>query len=322
MFLGAQSAALAAEPPFGATEWLDSDIIHPSDWTAYQRLSYSGIASRDVYDRRDNVYMSRPMHIFNATYAEAPQIEVQVNSNDFSQSVAGEYAASYAETIGRLPTPLRDELLTITIHGGGALPFGGANFGILVHVDVEPATVDFLEEILFHEVTHAVYGDLHDMSPAWNAAQDADPTFISDYARQYPDREDVAETLIMWYALRYRSDRLDAATIAATEAAIPNRLAYLDALEFEFSESTPGDINFDGDVDASDYVLWRENSYRTLTQYEVWRAHFGQLGGNGTGQSVFTTSVATPEPAGGFSMLVVAIQAILYLRGRRSLTSG
>jgi hypothetical protein len=317
LFVGAQTAALAIEPPFGGTVWVDKDIIQSSDWTAYQLLSYSGIAERNVYDRRDNVYLPRLMHIFEATYADAPQIEVQVNSNDFSSSVAGAYAADYAEKVGRLPTPLRADLLAMTIHGGGELPFGGSGKVILIHVDVQPANVDFLEEILVHEATHAIYDATHIAAPAWNAAQSADPTFISNYARDHADREDVAETLLMWYALRHRSDRLDAATIAATEAAIPNRLAYFDALEFGYSDSTPGDINFDGDVDAADYVMWRENSYRTQTQYEVWQAHFGQLGGGGSVESVPTSGASVPEPPIWFPMLVVAIHAISCIRGRR-----
>ena len=314
LVLVADTAAVASEPPFGGTVWVDKDIIQPGDWTAYQLLSYSGIASRFVYDRRDNVFLTRPMHIFQATYADAPAIEVQVNSNDFSTSIASQYAASYAEMVGRLPTPLRADLETMTIHGGGALPFGGAENGILIHVDVEPTTVDFLEEILVHEATHAIYDATHSLAPAWIAAQAADPTFISTYARDYPDREDVAETLLMWYALRHRSERLDAATIVATEAAIPNRLAYFDALPFDLSESTPGDINFDGDVDAADYVMWRKNEYRTQVQYEVWRAHFGQTAGSGADAFAFTSSAIVPEPATGLPMLIGTIIAIFSRR--------
>ena len=187
----------------------------------------------------------------------------------------------------------------MTIHGGGALPFGGSENGILIHVDVEPSTVAFLEEILVHEAAHANYGAAHDMAPAWQAAQADDPTFISLYAHDNPNREDVAETLLMWYAVRYRNDRLDAATIAATEAAIPNRLAYFDALPFEIVESVPGDINFDQHVDAADYVMWRDNPYRTPWQYDQWRAHFGQTAGSGSasGSALGSPShAAVPEP--------------------------
>jgi hypothetical protein len=321
LVFGSPTAALALDPPFGGTVWVDKDIIKPDDWTAYQRLTYSGIAPRNVYDRRDNVYLTRPMHIFEATYADAPEVEVRVNSNDFSSAVAGQYAAGYAEMFGRLPTPLRTDMDTLTIHGGGALPFGGLDNGLLIHVDVEPTTVDFLEEILVHEATHAIYDDNHRLAPAWMAAQAADPTFISTYARDYPDREDVAETLLMWFAVRQRSDRLDAATVAATESAIPNRLAYFDALPFSYSESTPGDINFDGHVNAADYVMWRKNQYQTLTQYIQWRSRFGKFSSAGSGASVTRSSTAVCEPASGLAIVVVAIYAISCRRSRASIPS-
>jgi hypothetical protein len=311
--LGAHAKALALDPPFSGTVWVDKEIILPSEWTAYQLLNYSGVAERFVYDRRDNVYLMRQMHIFDATYADAPEIEVRVNSNDFSTSIAAQYAASYAEMLGRLPTALRADLMTMTIHGGGALPFGGSENGILIHVDVESSTVDFLEEILVHEATHAIYGATHDLAPAWQAAQAADPTFISTYAHDYPNREDVAESLLMWYAVRHRSDRLDAATIAAIEAAIPNRLAYFDALPFAFSASIPGDSNFDGHADAADYVMWRKNLYRTQSQYDLWRAHFGQTAGGSSGAAANAT---VPESATIVMLILAAAAGILLRQGR------
>ena len=252
------------------------------------------------------------MHIFHATYADAPEIEVRVNSNDFSTSVAAPYAASYSEMVGRLPMSLRADLETMTIHGGGALPFGGSENGILIHVDVETSSVDFLEEILVHEAAHAIYSATHDVAPAWQAVQAADPTFISEYAREHPNREDVAETLLMWYALRYRSNRLDSATIAATETAIPNRLAYFDALSFDASASIPGDINYDGHVGAADYVMWRNNPYRTQSQYDLWRAHFGQSAGNGSGNTV---SPAVPEPATRLLLMIASVSWCLRETG-------
>ena len=244
--------ALAQNPPFSGTVYVDRDIIRPDDWSAYQSLSYVGIAPRFVFDRRDDAFSTKPMHIFNATYADGLPIEVQVNSNDFSIGPAETYAIRYAAQVGRLPTSLRADVAMLAIHaGGGSLPWGGGNNAILIHVDIDLAILDFEEEILFHEAAHATYGPDHDSAPAWQAAQAADPTFISDYAREHPTREDVAETLLMWYAVRYRSDRLDAATIAATEAAIPNRLAYFDALPFQLAMPI-GDFNGDNSVDAAD----------------------------------------------------------------------
>ena len=70
--------------------------------------------------------------------------------------------------------------------------------------------------------------------------------------------------------------------------------------------SLPGDYSNNGIVDAADYVLWRKfnNTATTLpndstpgtnaSDYNVWRARFGQSPGSGSGTSV---NAAVPEPA-------------------------
>lgn len=67
------------------------------------------------------------------------------------------------------------------------------------------------------------------------AAQIADDAFISDYARDHPGREDVAETFNAWFALRYRPARLTEEQRVAIERTIPHRLAYFDAQDFDVS---------------------------------------------------------------------------------------
>jgi hypothetical protein len=53
------------------------------------------------------------------------------------------------------------------------------------------------------------------------------------------------------------------------------------------NEPVPGDYNYDnydGVVDAADYVVWRNGLGTTYTQtdYDVWRANFGQTSANGS----------------------------------------
>jgi hypothetical protein len=84
----------------------------------------------------------------------------------------------------------------------------------------------------------------------------------------------------------------------------------------------PGDYNENGVVDAADYVLWRKNNNTAVTlpndatpgtspaDYDVWRAHFGQAAGSGTGASATT---AIPEPA-TFVLLLLGVLALLARR--------
>jgi hypothetical protein len=74
----------------------------------------------------------------------------------------------------------------------------------------------------------------------------------------------------------------------------------------------PGDYNQNGIVDAADYVVWRKGLGTTYTQtdYDVWRAHFGQTAGSGLGASV---NAAVPEPA-TVALLIVGILAMSSAR--------
>jgi hypothetical protein len=75
----------------------------------------------------------------------------------------------------------------------------------------------------------------------------------------------------------------------------------------------PGDFNGNGVVDAADYVTWRKGLGTTYTQsdYDVWRAHFGQTAGSGAGA---IANAAVPEP----TTLVMLILAALGASTQRS----
>ena len=62
----------------------------------------------------------------------------------------------------------------------------------------------------------------------WERAKTADGKFISTYAKNYPDREDVAESATAWYAIRIRTDRQPVSDVELTEATIPNRMNLFD----------------------------------------------------------------------------------------------
>jgi hypothetical protein len=73
----------------------------------------------------------------------------------------------------------------------------------------------------------------------------------------------------------------------------------------------PGDFNFDGMVDAADYVVWRNGLGTTHNQadYNAWRANFGRTATSTLG-SALGSNPAVPEPAGAV-LLVIATTALL-----------
>ncbi len=71
------------------------------------------------------------------------------------------------------------------------------------------------------------------------------------------------------------------------------------------SVALAGDFNFDGKVNAADYVLWRRND-GTQAGYDAWRANFGEMTGSGSAEDS-PSQAAVPEPAS--AMLLAAIMA-------------
>jgi hypothetical protein len=73
-----------------------------------------------------------------------------------------------------------------------------------------------------------------------------------------------------------------------------------------------GDFNFDGTVDMSDYVVWRQGLGTRYTQadYDDWRAHFGSVGPPpGAG-----SAIGVPEPSSltlitGLTLVVACIHS-------------
>lgn len=71
----------------------------------------------------------------------------------------------------------------------------------------------------------------------------------------------------------------------------------------------PGDFDFNGVVDAADYILWRKTG-GTAAGYNAWRTHFGQSAGSGSGA---IANAAVPEPT-TLVLILVGTLALLSLR--------
>lgn len=227
-------AVVSRPPPFSGTIFIDPDIITPADPTTFEGLSAAGQGSRTMFDRRVNGWITVDAYLFDASYDDGLTIEIQVNPEFANAAAALVEAEKYAEVIGRLPTALRVDVETVWIHMG-VQPFGGGNNNLLIHIGQADLYVadGILEETLVHEAAHTSLDAEHASSVGWRAAQSADARFISTYARDNATREDIAETFVPYLAVRYRADRISEALANTILAAIPNRIAYLDAQSFD-----------------------------------------------------------------------------------------
>ena len=68
-----------------------------------------------------------------------------------------------------------------------------------------------------------------------------DKEYISDYAKKFPRSEDVAESILTWIAVRYRSDRISKENNELVLNTIPNRLKFFDEQKFDMYPLVPRD---------------------------------------------------------------------------------
>src|SRR5262249_793644 len=145
-------------------------------------------------------------YVFNAKFNDDLAAEIQVNP-EFGSSDAARQAKKYADVIGKLPTVLRTQVKTVSIHQGKE-PFGGTPGNLLIYAGKDSKAEEYedagiLEEALVHEACHASLDEKHCKAEDWIAAQKADDAFISTYARDNPQTEDVAESFLCYLAVRY-----------------------------------------------------------------------------------------------------------------------
>ncbi|TVP42571.1 MAG: Ig-like domain-containing protein [Gemmatimonadales bacterium] len=229
------TATVVAPPnnaPYSGTIFLYPNVITAEDPTSFTGLEDAGRGERRMFDRRIG-WVIRDAFLFIATYSDGRQIEVQVNPEFANSDDARVEALKYATVIGRLPSRLLKDVETVWIHRGSNA-FGGGNRNLLIHTGMAAfyEAQGILEETLVHEAAHTSLDSYFAAAPGWLAAQAADARFISTYAWQYPQREDIAESFLPWFAVRHRRDRISEAQANIIESTIPNRLAFFDEQEF------------------------------------------------------------------------------------------
>lgn len=313
--LAALAGAMAARPalavpPYSGTIFIDPDIITEADPTTFVKLTDAGRAVRTMFDRRVDNFITVNAYLFDASYSDGLRIEVQVNPEFGSVEAARTEAATYAPVIGRLPNYLRADVETASIHEG-VQPFGGGNNNLLIHVGQADAYVadGILEETLFHEASHTSMDSRHANAAGWLAAQTADGEFISTYARDNPTREDVAESLLPWFALRYRADRISQTDADKFAATIPHRIAYFDGLELDRFTVSPRATRPTLKLARVRPVAGRAKVVRIRGTASANTARLAVSGGKVKGLQAFTATVKFPLTKKRLTVRVVATSA-------------
>lgn len=177
--------------------------------------------------------------MYDVVWNDGLSAEAIVNPEFGSENAAKIEAEKYGFLIGQIPHILRTDVEGIWIHKGTEA-FGGGNKSILIHTGQSSIyeASGIIEETLIHEASHTSLDFDHATSSGWVNAQNLDGRFISDYAKDNPVREDIAESFLTWLAVRYKSAKTSSTIYNTIIQTIPNRLNYFDTQNFNMNPIT------------------------------------------------------------------------------------
>ena len=197
------------------TEEMDNttlkSLVWVSEWPLYTSKRYMDTANKTV-------------HGYNAKFSDMEEnVTVQIHVKDWTnQTKMYKTVRSVLETVGRLPLMFRKRvtLLELEDRHGAFL----ASTGVYIPLRTFFWKRETKEEILMHEGAHKHWNSRMFTDDGLLCALASDKRFITEYARF----EDGIETWPVWYALRYRKDRLTKEVAETIENAIPNHLRLFD----------------------------------------------------------------------------------------------
>ena len=232
-------------PPFLGTMWDLPDLITSSDYTVYSTSSYQGIETRMFYDKAIPDFIDYPAHIFKVNFGDGLSVDFEIYT-EFSQEEALAIKQKYAPLMGQLGKELRKNIKSIEFLKGEEVASAQRSddlsyANITFHVDWLNNIVqtrpggDRTEELFIHEAAHLsidpyVYGQ-----QGWTDAVNLDGNYLSNYAKDNPDSEDVAETFQAYIAVKYFPKRITSSLRDTILSVCLNRFKYFDSLNLDLS---------------------------------------------------------------------------------------
>jgi len=225
----------SASPPYFGTIFNFPNIITASDPTSYTGITYAGRGSRLMFDGRyGGRWITVNAYLFTATFSDHSNVEFRCNP-EYGYSDAYNQAAKYANALGRIPEIFRSRVDIFDLNRGtsaqggrGGGGFDRRSMSLNTGYAAEKEAEGIIEELFIHEGAHASLDGYHANAREWICAENDDRKFISTYSRDNPAREDVAESVLPWLAVKFRSNRISQNDASKIRRTIPNRIAYFD----------------------------------------------------------------------------------------------
>lgn len=189
-------------------------------------------------------------NVFEARFTEGKTMNLVIEAS-IPRAQAEQLANEVAFKYGQAPALLRAGMRDFIMLPNSGHPSSGPV--TTFYVDIFYRLGSMIEEGLIHDMAHAsldwparneVYDIIDNQSllphpgvttkEGWLNAARLDNYYVSTYAKDNPEREDIAESIIPYLSLRWRPERFDPYYLKFIESNISNRIAYLDTFDFGY----------------------------------------------------------------------------------------
>lgn len=220
-------ASCGPTPPYGGTVYVEPDILTDEDPSVLRSFTFQRMETSTQWDNRVNDEVTTQFYRFHAAYAGGKTVVFYVNGEFVDQAQARYAGRNYAFVLGQMPALLRNGVRQVVVHEtGGDWTASAGEIEIHDGFYEQEAADGALEESMIHETVHTSIDPIWEDTAAWKNAQQTDGAFISAYARDNPDTEDLAESFTLYLGLALHPERMPAQLVAKMQEIMPARLAF------------------------------------------------------------------------------------------------
>ncbi len=206
------------------------DFIKPTDTDAFMEVVYIGQKEKEMPGAENNELIDKNTFVFEAVFSNRKKLQIWCHSAFGNKEAAKGYVNKLTDKLGKLPEFMRDTLAHVVIHKGNSTAFSEdlGRFFVLYSDNMdERISNNDLEETVFHESIHVALDLKYSKSDSWKNAQKEDGTYITEYAKNNSNKEDLAESAIFVYTMIKHPRRLPTDVEEWVKKNIPNRYEFL-----------------------------------------------------------------------------------------------
>jgi len=247
------------------TIFLYANTIKSDDYSTFETISSSPASESTVkmFDREaqggKGDWISPGANVYEVKFNDKLTTKIRVRENDFSPEAEKELAKNYAFMMGQLPACLRKGVQFINLMKGDR-EWGGNSSTKALDIQIGKISDSYkaqgiMEETLVHESCHAALDPLFYGKADWNTARNKDTLYISQYAYDNKDREDVAESFVPYLAAKYRKCRISADQAAEISSAIKNRMTFFDEKKLDLNPISTAVLRYQPSMKLGERLL-------------------------------------------------------------------